>query len=62
MGQPRPLFHLFLFFQPHYKFYKKYVCEKCPSSIWCRDSNSRPWISGVGPLLMAQTRETDQDF
>ena len=25
----------------HYNFYNKYV-KKCPSSIWCRDSNPRP--------------------
>ena len=29
-------------FQTHYKFYNKYICEKCPSSIQCRDSNSQP--------------------
>ena len=28
MGQPRPLLHLFLSFQTHYKFCKKYICEK----------------------------------
>ena len=42
MGQPRPLFHLFLSFQTYYIFYNKYACEKCPSSRQCRDSNSRP--------------------
>ena len=39
---PRPLFHLFSSLQILNKFYNKYVCKKCPSSIWCRDSNSRP--------------------
>ena len=42
MGQPRPLFHLFSSFQMHYKFYKNTNVNKCPSSIRCRDSNSRP--------------------
>ena len=42
MGQPRPLFCLFSVFA-----YKQYnvttnICEKCPSSIRCRDSNPRP--------------------
>ena len=41
MGQPRPVFH-FIFVLSITKFCKKYVCEKCPYSIWCRDSNSRP--------------------
>ena len=36
------LFHLFLSFQhTHYKFYNKYICEKCPSGIQCQDSNTR---------------------
>ena len=42
MGQPRPLFYLISSFQTHYKFYNKYLCEKCPSSIQCWDSNSQP--------------------
>ena len=44
MGQPRPLFRLFSVFsnKHHYNFYNKYMWKKCPSSIWCRDSNPRP--------------------
>ena len=42
MGQPRPLFHLFLSFQIHFTFFTTNKCEKCPSSIQCWDSNSKP--------------------
>ena len=43
IGQPRQLFHLFLSFQRHIiTIFTTNKCEKCPSSIWCRDSNSRP--------------------
>ena len=43
MGQPRPLFNLFLCFQTHITNFKtnRYVI-KCPSSIRCRDLNSQP--------------------
>ena len=43
MDQPWPLFHLFLSFQTHISNYatNAYV-KKCPSSIWCQDSNSQP--------------------
>ena len=37
---PTPASFSFIFvFQPHYKFYNKNVCEKCPSRIRCQDSN-----------------------
>ena len=39
-GQPRPLFNLFSSFQTHIKIFRTNKSEKCPSSIWCRDSNS----------------------
>ena len=42
MGQPRPLFHLFLSYQTHITIFTVNKCEKCPSSIRCWDSNSRP--------------------
>ena len=43
MGQPGPLFHLFSSFQTHITNIttNRYV-KKCPSSIRCWDSNSRP--------------------
>ena len=43
-GQPRPLFRLFMVFSnKQYKFYNKSMWKmSCPSSTWCRDSNSRP--------------------
>ena len=47
MGQPRPLFCLFsVFSNKHYNFYVK----KCPSSIWCWDSNPRPLESESLPI------------
>ena len=39
LNQPRPLFHLFSCFQ---SIFTTNIYEKCPSSIQCRDSNSRP--------------------
>ena len=43
MSQPRPLFHLFLSFQPHItKLKTMFLCEKMSLSIWCQDSNSQP--------------------
>ena len=43
MGQPRPLF-LFIFglFKQTSLQFLQQICEKCPSSIRCRDSNPRP--------------------
>ena len=43
MGQPRPLFHLFLVFS--LQFLQQIYVKKCPSSIRCRDSNPRPFGS-----------------
>ena len=42
MGQPRPLFHLFLSFQTTLQILQQINVKKCPSSIRCWDSNSRP--------------------
>ena len=42
MGQPRPLFHLSSSFQTHIIICTTNKCEKCPSSIWCQESNSQP--------------------
>ena len=42
MGQPRPLFHLFLVFSTNITAFTTNKCEKCPSSIWRRESNPRP--------------------
>ena len=42
MDQPQRLFHLFLPFQTNITIFTANKCEKCPSSIWCQDSNSRP--------------------
>ena len=42
LSQPQPLFHLILSFQTHITNFtiNRYV-KKCPSSIQCRDSNTR---------------------
>ena len=43
MGHPRPLFRLFLvFFKQTIQFLQQINVKKCPSSIWCRDSNPQP--------------------
>ena len=42
MGQPRPLFCLFPVFSNKRYIFTTIICEKCPSSIRCRDSNPRP--------------------
>ena len=41
-GPSRPLFHLFLVFFRHtpIQFFQQINVKKCPSSIWCLDSNS----------------------
>ena len=39
MGHPWPLFHLFLSFQTNITIFTTDLCEKCPSSIRCWDSN-----------------------
>ena len=42
MGQPQPLFRLFLSFQTNITILTTHKCEKCPSSIRRQDSNSQP--------------------
>ena len=43
LGQPRPLFILFLVFSnKHHKFLQQIYAKKCPSSIRYWDSNPRP--------------------
>ena len=42
MGQPRPLFCLFLSFQTNNTILTTNKCKKCPSSIQRQDSNSQP--------------------
>ena len=39
---PASFSFIFVLSNKHYKFYNKHVCEKCPSSIQCQDSNSQP--------------------
>ena len=51
MGQPRPLYCLFLVFSnKQYKFHNKLLWTKCPSSIWHWDSNSQPSAYKSPPL------------
>ena len=43
MGSPRPLLKFFSSFQTNINtFFTTKICEKCPSSIWCWDSNLQP--------------------
>ena len=41
MGHPRPLFCLFSSFQTNITHFTTNICEKCPSSVRCWDSNPR---------------------
>ena len=61
MAQPRPLFHLFSSFQTQITIFISNKCEKCPSIMWCQDSNSQllahesPPITtrpGLPPILL----------
>ena len=42
MAHHRPLFHLFSSFLTNITIFITIKCDKCPSSIQCRDSNQRP--------------------
>ena len=51
MGQPRPLFHSFLSFQTQItNFITNRFVKKCPSSIQCWDSDSRPLEHEFPPI------------
>ena len=41
-GSTPAFFHLFLSFQTHITIFQQINLKKCPSSIQCQDSNSRP--------------------
>ena len=49
-ANPVLFFIYFRLFRTHYKFYNKYVCEKCPSILQCQDSNSRPLEQESPPM------------
>ena len=42
MANPGLFFDNFQSFQTNNTIFTTNICEKCPSSIWCRDSNPRP--------------------
>ena len=50
MGQPRPLFCLFLIFSNKQYFFTKYQCEKFPSTIQRQDSNPQPLEHESSPI------------
>ena len=52
MGQPRPLlsFIFGLFKQTSLEFLQQKMCEKCPSSVLCRDLNPRPSENESPPI------------
>ena len=57
MGQPRPLFRLFsVFSNKHYKFLQQIYVKKCPSSIWCRDSNPQPSQREYPPITTRHSK------
>ena len=41
-GPIQPFIHLFPSFQTQITIFTTKKCERCQSSIWCQDSNSRP--------------------
>ena len=42
MGHTRTLFNSFLSFQPSITFFITIICKKCPSNLWCWESNPLP--------------------
>ena len=53
MSHPRPLFRfLFLSFQTNIIIFTAYICEKCPSSILCWDSNPQPSDHESSPITI----------
>ena len=50
MCQPQHLFHLFSSLQTYIAIFTTNICEKCPSSIRCRDSNSQPLEQQSPPI------------
>ena len=45
LNGPTPASFLFIFglFKQTIQFYNKSIWKKCPSSIWCQDSNTHPF-------------------
>ena len=50
MGHSRPLFVYFQPFQTNITILQQIYVKKCPSSIWCRDSNSQPLEHKSSPI------------
>ena len=42
MGHPRLLLIHFRLFKQALQFFQQIYVKKCPSSIWCRDSDPQP--------------------
>ena len=60
-GQLRPLFILFSSLQTHITIFTTKKCGKCPSSIECRDSKSRPLQHESSPKTMVPQMCSSQD-
>ena len=50
MGHPRPLFVYFRPVQTNIAIFTTNICEECPASIWCCDSNPRPSEHETPPI------------
>ena len=51
MGQPRPLFRLFLvFFKQTIQLFQQINVKKCQSSIWCWDLKPQPLEHELSPI------------
>ena len=57
MGQPRPLFHLFLSFQTHITMFTTNKCEKMSIQYKVRDSNSRPLVLILSSSILLKEKE-----
>ena len=60
-GPTRPLFHLLLSFETHYKFYNFMYVKKFTSSIRYRDLNSR-FLDDEPPPITTRPRLVPKDF
>ena len=50
MGHPLPLFNFFRLFRHTLQFLQQINVKKCPSSMWCQDSNSQPMEHESPPI------------
>ena len=57
MGHPRPLFVYLCLFKQTLHFLQQIYEKKCPSSIWCLDSNPQPSGHESPPITRAPAQQ-----